>query len=67
MKTETQNWLLQTDLERAPGCHLLQGGTDGPGAWMALTLVECGGLCSRTGKTETHKKAEAVIPRIGKI
>lgn len=46
---------------------MLQCGTDGPGAWVALILMECGDLCSRTGKTETHRKGETVIPRTGKI
>lgn len=56
MKTDTQNWiLLQRDLERAPGCRMLQCGTSSPGARVALTLTECGDLCSRTGKTDTQE------------
>lgn len=66
MKTDSE-LLLQRGLEGAGGCHRLQCGTDGPGAQVVLTLTVCGDLCSRTGKTETHRKAEAVTPRIGKI
>lgn len=69
---KNQRWTISD--ENRPGPGFCQGSlkgpdnaTDGPGAWVALTMMECGDLCSRTGKTETHRKAEAVIPRIGKI
>lgn len=60
------------DLEGARRCHKLQCGTAGPGVWVALTLKEYGDAltlkeygdsCSGTCKTETHRKAEAVIPQ----